>query len=173
MEILNATTYTRDAVLRFQRFNARLFKSIPWSSYAMFAGFFAILIGGIVYSILYRRWINLGLLVLALLFIARKFYITFIGPARAFDKSSFKDLQHSYVFRKQGFSVIKGEEEVKRRYQDVIVMFDTPSALYLYFSRDQAFIVQKEGFAKITEVEQVKKRFIEAIGEKRTVTVKR
>ena len=37
MEIINTTDYDKDTVLRFQQFNARIAKSIPWSTHALFA----------------------------------------------------------------------------------------------------------------------------------------
>ncbi len=173
MEIVNNTSYTKDAVLAFQRFNARLLKKIPWSTYAFFAVLTAVVVAGIAFMLFIRSWFNIALLALALGLIARRYYVLYIGPARKFDQSSFKDLAHRYEFRKQSFSVVCGGEEAKHRYEQAAALYDTPAALYLYFGRGQAFIVQKDGFERPADAQAVKKRFLEAIGEKRCVTLKR
>lgn len=41
-DIMNTTVYTKKAVLGFQRFDARMFKSVAWGTHAVFFMLFAI-----------------------------------------------------------------------------------------------------------------------------------
>lgn len=170
MEISNTTVYSKQIVLAFQRFNARLAKKLPWSTYALFAVLFALLATGLVYSIVIRGWIYLAIIVVGLIVFGRRFYFLYIAPERKFDKSSFKDNSQSYVFRKQGFSVVDGENEMKRRYEDVLRVYETPEAFYLYFNKGQAFIVAKDGFTAGT-AEDLRRRLTEKLSAKRVVSV--
>jgi hypothetical protein len=172
MEIINTTLYTRDVVLAFQRFNARLAKKLPWSTYAIFGILFAMLIAGFVFSIVIRGWIYLGIIALGMFVFGRRFYFLYIGPARKFDKATFKDLDQNYVFRKQGFSVTAGETEMKRHYEDVRAAYETPDAFYLYFSKGRAFIVSKTGFTQGCS-EDLRKRLLENLGAAHYVIIKR
>lgn len=172
MEIFNTTAYTRDTVLAFQRFNARLVKKVPWSTYALFALLFAMLAVGLVFSIVIRGWIYLGVIALGIFVFARRAYFLFIAPARKFDKASFKDAAQAYAFRKQGFSVSANGEELKRRYEEVRACYETPDAFYLYFNKGQAFIVSKAGFTQGTAGD-LRRRLAERLGQKRYITIKR
>lgn len=172
MEIANTTAYTRDAVLAFQRFNARLFKKAPWSTWALFALLFAMLLFGLVYSIVIRGWIYLALIALGLFVFGRRFYFLMLAPARKFDKASFKDMEQKYVFGKQGFSISAGADEAKRRYEEIRAVYETPDAFYLYFNRGQAFIVSKGGFTQ-GAADGLRRRLIEKLGARHYVNIKR
>lgn len=172
MEIFNTTLYTRDVVLAFQRFNARLVKKLPWSTYAIFGILFAMLITGLVFSVLIRGWIYSGIILLGMFVFGRRFYFLYIAPARKFNQATFKDLAQNYVFRKQGFSATAGETEMKRQYEDVRATYETPDAFYLYFSKGRAFIVSKTTFTQ-GSAEDLRKRLIEKLGAKHYAMIKR
>ena len=148
MEIWNTTVYTKEAVLQFQRFNARVFKRSAASTHVVFALLFALLLTGLVFSIAIKGWIFVALIVLGMLIFGRRYYFLYIGPARKFDQSSFKDVKQEYVFRKSGLSATSDGEEQKFYYEQLLAAFETPCAFYLYINKAQAFIVDKEGFTQ-------------------------
>lgn len=171
MEILNTTLYTKKVVLAFQRFNARLLKKVPWSTYAVFGILFTMLIIGLVYSIIIHGWIYLGIIALGLFVFGRRVYFLFIAPVRKFDEATFRNLEQNYVFRKQGFSVIAGENEIKRKYEEIRAVYETPNAFYLYFNKGQAFIVARDGFTQGTAPE-LGERLYNKLGSRHYVFVK-
>ena len=50
-DIMNTTVYTKKAVLDFQRFDARMFKSVAWGTHTVFFMLFAIALAAAVYSV--------------------------------------------------------------------------------------------------------------------------
>lgn len=171
MEIENTTVYTKELVMRFQRFNARLVKSAPWSTHFLFALLFAMLTVGLVYSIIIRGWLFTALIALGMVIFGRRYYFLYIAPARKFDSSSFRDSEQRYVFRKQGFSAASGDDEMKKKYDEVRICYETPEAFYIYFNKAQAFIVSKNGFTSGSAAE-LSRRLGDALGAKRFSTIK-
>ena len=102
MELENTTVYTREQVLRFQRFDARIFKAIPAGSHIIFALLFFLLACALAYSINAHRWLFTALFAIAIALLGRRYYFLYIAPARKFDDSSFKDLKHKCSFRDSG-----------------------------------------------------------------------
>ncbi len=172
LEILNTTVYTKELVLAFQRFNARLLKKAPWSTYALFALLFALLVVGLVYSIIIRGWIYLAIIAVGLVIFGRRFYFLYIAPGRKFDKSSFRDYSQLYTFRKQGFVAAAGENELKRHYEEIMNVYETPEAFYLYFNKGQAFIVAKNSFTQGT-ADDLRRRLNEKLTAKHYIMINR
>ena len=102
MELENTTVYTREQVLRFQRFDARIFKAFPAGSHIIFALLFILLACALAYSINAHRWLFTALFAIAIALLGRRYYFLYIAPARKFDDSSFKDLKHKCSFRDSG-----------------------------------------------------------------------
>ena len=107
MELENTTVYTREQVLRFQRFDARIFKAIPAGSHIIFALLFILLACALAYSINAHRWLFTALFAIAIALLGRRYYFLYIAPARKFDDSSFKDLKHKCSFRDSGANLMR------------------------------------------------------------------
>ena len=73
MEIINTTDYDKDTVLRFQQFNARIVKSIPWSTHALFAFLMLSVLAGAFFAVRSHAWLYLAVLALALYVFGRRF----------------------------------------------------------------------------------------------------
>ena len=97
MEIINTTNYDKDTVLRFQRFNARIAKRIPWSTHALFAFLILSVLAGTYFAVRSHAWLYLVVLALALYVFGRRFYAIFIAPEKKFDQSSFAGLSQVCV----------------------------------------------------------------------------
>ena len=171
MELFNTTVYTKENVLRFQRFNARIFKKAAASTHILFAVLFAMLITGLVYSIVIKGWIFTAIIALGMAVFGRRYYFLYIGPVRKFDQSSFKDARQEYVFRKSGLSATMDGEEKKFSYQQLLAAYETTDAFYLYINKAQAFLVDKSGFTQGT-AEELARRLYNGLGPKHYVRVK-
>ena len=132
MEIINTTDYDKDTVLRFQQFNARIVKSIPWSTHALFA------------------FLMLSVLAGALYVFGRRFYAIYIAPEKKFEQSSFAGLSQRYTFLKNSFIVCVNGKEDRGYYNRLFDIWETPDAFYLYANARQAYIVSKAGFEQGT-----------------------
>lgn len=83
MEIINTTDYDKDTVLRFQQFNARIAKSIPWSTHALFAFLMLSVLAGAFFAVRSHAWLYLAVLALALYVFGRRFYAIYIAPEKS------------------------------------------------------------------------------------------
>ena len=150
MEIINTTNYDKDTVLRFQRFNARIAKRIPWSTHALFALLILSVLAGTYFAVRSHAWLYLVVLALALYVFGRRFYAIFIAPEKKFDQSSFAGLSQRYVFLKNCFTVCVNGKEDRAYYNRLFDVWETPDAFYLYANAGQAYIVSKAGFEQGT-----------------------
>ena len=98
-DIMNTTVYTKKAVLGFQRFDARMFKSVAWGTHAVFFMLFAIALAVAVYSVTAGGYILFAISIACMAWLGRRYYFLYIAPARKFDSSSFINLRHEYRFR--------------------------------------------------------------------------
>ena len=141
MELENTTVYTREQVLRFQRFDARIFKAIPAGSHIIFALLFILLACALAYSINAHRWLFTALFAIAIALLGRRDYFLYIAPARKFDDSSFKDLKHKCSFRDSGAKLDANGSEQEFYYDKLLCAYETPN-------KAQALIVDKSGFTQ-------------------------
>lgn len=141
MELENTTVYTREQVLRFQRFDARIFKAIPAGSHIIFALLFILLVCALAYSINAHRWLFTALFAIAIALLGRRYYFLYIAPARKFDDSSFKDLKHKCSFRDSGAKLDANGSEQEFYYDKLLCAYETPN-------KAQALIVDKSGFTQ-------------------------
>ena len=141
MELENTTVYTREQVLRFQRFDARIFKAIPAGSHIIFALLFILLACALAYSINAHRWLFTALFAIAIALLGRRYYFLYIAPARKFDDSSFKDLTHKCSFRDSGAKLDANGSEQEFYYDKLLCAYETPN-------KAQALIVDKSGFTQ-------------------------
>jgi hypothetical protein len=141
MELENTTVYTREQVLRFQRFDARIFKAFPAGSHIIFALLFILLACALAYSINAHRWLFTALFAIAIALLGRRYYFLYIAPARKFDDSSFKDLKHKCSFRDSGAKLDANGSEQEFYYDKLLCAYETPN-------KAQALIVDKSGFTQ-------------------------
>ena len=141
MELENTTVYTRVQVLRFQRFDARIFKAFPAGSHIIFALLFILLACALAYSINAHRWLFTALFAIAIALLGRRYYFLYIAPARKFDDSSFKDLKHKCSFRDSGAKLDANGSEQEFYYDKLLCAYETPN-------KAQALIVDKSGFTQ-------------------------
>lgn len=141
MELENTTVYTREQVLRFQRFDARIFKAFPAGSHIIFALLFFLLACALAYSINAHRWLFMALFAIAIALLGRRYYFLYIAPARKFDDSSFKDLKHKCSFRDSGAKLDANGSEQEFYYDKLLCAYETPN-------KAQALIVDKSGFTQ-------------------------
>lgn len=141
MELENTTVYTREQVLRFQRFDARIFKAFPAGSHIIFALLFILLACALAYSINAHRWLFTALFAIAIALLGRRYYFLYIAPARKFDDSSFKDLKHKCSFRDSGAKPDANGSEQEFYYDKLLCAYETPN-------KAQALIVDKSGFTQ-------------------------
>ena len=141
MELENTTVYTREQVLRFQRFDARIFKAFPAGSHIIFALLFFLLACALAYSINAHRWLFTALFAIAIALLGRRYYFLYIAPARKFDDSSFKDLKHKCSFRDSGAKLDANGSEQEFYYYKLLCAYETPN-------KAQALIVDKSGFTQ-------------------------
>lgn len=141
MELENTTVYTREQVLRFQRFDARIFKAFPAGSHIIFALLFILLACALAYSINAHRWLFTALFAIAIALLGRRYYFLYIAPARKFDDSSFKDLKHKCSFRDSGAKLDANGSEQEFYYDKPLCAYETPN-------KAQTLIVDKSGFTQ-------------------------
>lgn len=141
MELENTTVYTREQVLRFQRFDARIFKAFPAGSHIIFALLFILLACALAYSINAHRWLFTALFAIAIALLGRRYYFLYIAPARKFDDSSFKNLKHKCSFRDSGAKLDANGSEQEFYYDKLLCAYETPN-------KAQALIVDKSGFTQ-------------------------
>lgn len=141
MELENTTVYTREQVLRFQRFDVRIFKAIPAGSHIIFALLFILLACALAYSINAHRWLFTALFAIAIALLGRRYYFLYIAPARKFDDSSFKDLKHKCSFRDSGAKLDANGSEQEFYYDKLLCAYETPN-------KAQTLIVDKSGFTQ-------------------------
>ena len=141
MELENTTVYTREQVLRFQRFDVRSFKAFPAGSHIIFALLFILLACALAYSINAHRWLFTALFAIAIALLGRRYYFLYIAPARKFDDSSFKDLKHKCSFRDSGAKLDANGSEQEFYYDKLLCAYETPN-------KAQALIVDKSGFTQ-------------------------
>lgn len=141
MELENTTVYTREQVLRFQRFDARIFKAFPAGSHIIFALLFILLACALAYSINAHRWLFTALFAIAIALLGRRYYFLYMAPARKFDDSSFKDLKHKCSFRDSGAKLDANGSEQEFYYDKLLCAYETPN-------KAQALIVDKSGFTQ-------------------------
>lgn len=141
MELENTTVYTREQVLRFQRFDVRIFKAFPEGSHIIFALLFILLACALAYSINAHRWLFTALFAFAIALLGRRYYFLYIAPARKFDDSSFKDLKHKCSFRDSGAKLDANGSEQEFYYDKLLCAYETPN-------KAQALIVDKSGFTQ-------------------------
>ena len=141
MELENTTVYTREQVLRFQRFDARIFKAFPAGSHIIFALLFILLACALAYSINAHRWLFTALSAIAIALLGRRYYFLYIAPARKFDDSSFKDLKHKCSFRDSGAKLDANGSEQEFYYDKLLCAYEPPN-------KAQALIVDKSGFTQ-------------------------
>ena len=141
MELENTTVYTREQVLRFQRFDARIFKAFPAGSHIIFALLFILLACALAYSINAHRWLFTALFAIAIALLGRRYYFLYIAPARKFDDSSFKGLKHKCSFRDSGAKLDANGSEQEFYYDKLLCAYETPN-------KAQALIVDKSGFTQ-------------------------
>lgn len=141
MELENTTVYTREQVLRFQRFDARIFKAFPAGSHIIFALLFILLACALAYSINAHRWLFTALFAISIALLGRRYYFLYIAPARKFDDSSFKDLKHKCSFRDSGAKLDANGSEQEFYYDKLLCAYETPN-------KAQALIVDKSGFTQ-------------------------
>lgn len=141
MELENTTVYTREQVLRFQRFDARIFKAFPAGSHIIFALLFILLACALAYSINAHRWLFTALFAISIALLGRRYYFLYIAPARKFDDSSFKNLKHKCSFRDSGAKLDANGSEQEFYYDKLLCAYETPN-------KAQALIVDKSGFTQ-------------------------
>ena len=141
MELENTTVYTREQVLRFQRFDVRIFKAFPAGSHIIFALLFFLLACALAYSINAHRWLFTALFAIAIALLGRRYYFLYIAPARKFDDSSFKDLKHKCSFRDSVAKLDANGSEQEFYYDKLLCAYETPN-------KAQALIVDKSGFTQ-------------------------
>ena len=141
MELENTTVYTREQVLRFQRFDVRVFKAFPAGSHIIFALLFILLACALAYSINAHRWLFTALFAIAIALLGRRYYFLYIAPARKFDDSSFKDLKHKCSFRDSGAKLDANGSEQEFYYDKLLCAYEKPN-------KAQALIVDKSGFTQ-------------------------
>ena len=141
MELENTTVYTREQVLRFQRFDVRIFKAFPAGSHIIFALLFILLACALAYSINAHRWLFTALFAIAIALLGRRYYFLYIAPARKFDDSSFKNLKHKCSFRDSGAKLDANGSEQEFYYDKLLCAYETPN-------KAQALIVDKSGFTQ-------------------------
>ena len=141
MELENTTVYTREQVLRFQRFDARIFKAFPAGSHIIFALLFILLACALAYSINAHRWLFTALFAIAIALLGRRYYFLYIAPARKFDDSSFKNLKHKCSFRDSGAKLDANGSEQEFYYDKLLCAYETPN-------KAQTLIVDKSGFTQ-------------------------
>lgn len=146
MDIINTTEYSKETVLQFQQFNARLFKKLPRSTHVLFAIVVVSLLAGGFLAIRAQAWLYLLVVALAVYLFVRRYYALFIAPAKKFDQSSFAGLTQRYAFHKNGFTITVNGKEDKAYYERLFDVWETPDAFYLYANARQAYIVSKAGF---------------------------
>ncbi len=172
MDIINTTHYDKETVLRFQRFNARIVKQVPWSTQALFAFLVLSVLTGAFFAVRGGAWLYLAVLALALYLFARRFYAIFIAPEKKFEQSSFAGLSQRYVFLKNSFTISVNGKEERAYYERLFDVWETPDAFYLYANARQAYIVAKAGFEQGT-AEALAKHLHARMGEKKYKTVAR
>lgn len=172
MDIINITKYNKDTVLRFQQFNARLFKKFPRSTQVLFAVVVVSLLAGGYLAIRAKAWLYLLVVAFAVYLFVRRYYALFIAPGKKFEQSSFADLTQRYAFRKNGFTVTVNGKEDKAYYERLFDIWETPDAFYLYANARQAYIVSKDGFESGT-AEALASFLKSKVPEKKYKTVKR
>ena len=148
MELENTTVYTREQVLRFQRFDVRIFKAFPAGSHIIFALLFILLACALAYSINAHRWLFTALFAFAIALLGRRYYFLYIAPARKFDSSSFINLRHEYRFRDSGVTMSINGHEQSYDYDKLLCAYETNDCFYLYSNKALALIVDKAGFDK-------------------------
>ena len=141
MELENTTVYTREQVLRFQRFDVRIFKAFPAGSHIIFALLFILFACALAYSINAHRWLFTALFAFAIALLGRRYYFLYIAPARKFDDSSFKNLKHKCSFRDSGAKLDANGSEQEFYYDKLLCAYETPN-------KAQALIVDKSGFTQ-------------------------
>lgn len=141
MELENTTVYTREQVLRFQRFDVHIFKAFPAGSHIIFALLFILLACALAYSINAHRWLFTALFAFAIALLGRRYYFLYIAPARKFDDSSFKDLKHKCSFRDSGAKLDANGSEQEFYYDKLLCAYETSN-------KAQALIVDKSGFTQ-------------------------
>ena len=127
--------------MRFQRFDARIFKAFPAGSHIIFALLFILLACALAYSINAHRWLFTALFAIAIALLGRRYYFLYIAPARKFDDSSFKDLKHKCSFRDSGAKLDANGSEQEFYYDKLLCAYETPN-------KAQALIVDKSGFTQ-------------------------
>lgn len=153
MEITNTTVYDQDAVLRFQRFNTRAIKKLPWSTPVIFAFLLISVLTGCVFAVIAKAWLYLALLFLAIYIFVQRLYSLFIAPKKRFKDTSFAGAVQTYTFLKNCFVANVNGEETRVYYEKLFGIWETPAAFYLYANARQAFIVSKDGFTAGTAQE--------------------
>lgn len=138
---MNTTVYTKKAVLDFQRFDARMFKSVAWGTHAVFFMLFAIALAVAVYSVTAGGYILFAISIACMAWLGRRYYFLYIAPARKFDDSSFKDLKHKCSFRDSGAKLDANGSEQEFYYDKLLCAYETPN-------KAQALIVDKSGFTQ-------------------------
>ena len=134
-DIMNTTVYTKKAVLNFQRFDARMFKSVAWGTLA-------------VYSVTAGGYILFAISIACMAWLGRRYYFLYIAPARKFDSSSFINLRHEYRFRNSGVTMSINGHEQSFDYNKLLCAYETNDCFYLYSNKALALIIDKAGFDK-------------------------
>lgn len=172
MDTINTTAYNKDTVLRFQQFNARLVKRLPWSTHALFLFLVLSVLTGVAFAVRSQSWLFLALLAFALYLFGRRFYAIYIAPGKKFEQSSFAGLTQHYAFYKNSFTVCVNDQEDRAYYEKLFDVWETPDAFYLYANARQAYIVAKDGFEQGTP-EALAAHLRDRVGAKKYKTVKR
>lgn len=147
-DIMNTTVYTKKAVLDFQRFDARMFKSVAWGTHAVFFMLFAIALAAAVYSVTAGGYILFAMSIACMAWLGRRYYFLYIAPARKFDSSSFINLRHEYRFRDSGVTMSINGHEQSFDYDKLLCAYETNDCFYLYSNKALGLIVDKAGFDK-------------------------
>ena len=147
-DIMNTTVYTKKAVLDFQRFDARMFKSVAWGTHTVFFMLFAIALAAAVYSVTAGGYILFAMSIACMAWLGRRYYFLYIAPARKFDSSSFINLRHEYRFRDSGVTMSINGHEQSYDYDKLLCAYETNDCIYLYSNKALALIVDKAGFDK-------------------------
>ena len=147
-DIMNTTVYTKNTVLGFQRFDARMFKSVAWGTHAVFFMLFAIALAVAVYSVTAGGYILFAISIACMAWLGRRYYFLYIAPARKFDSSSFINLRHEYRFRDSGVTMSINGHEQSFDYNKLLCAYETNDCFYLYSNKALALIIDKAGFDK-------------------------
>lgn len=147
-DIINTTVYTKEKVLDFQRFDARLFKSVAWGTHAVFFTLFAVSLAAAVYFLTAGGYILFAVCAVCMAALGRRYYFLYIAPARKFDSSSFINLRHEYRFRDSGVIMSINGHEQSFDYDKLLCAYETGDSFYLYSNKTLALIVDKAGFDK-------------------------